>query len=184
LLLLSSGIASAQPIVDPQSGAPAPAGPPPEATEERTAFNSIYAELGGSGLYYSVNFDRIVHDLLSVRVGFMYMSITSTATAGSTSASSTATTMAFPILANFIVGSLKHKLEVGAGMDLFYFSNEAKAFGTSASASGFAPWPTGVVGYRLIPGDGGFTFRASFTPTYIPDYGVWWWGGVSFGYAF
>src|SRR5215510_8926003 len=107
-------IASAQPVVD-NAAAPAPAAAPAAAPEEegdgRTAFNSVFVELGGNGAWYSINYDRILHPMVSARLGVMYMSVSTAASAGGTSASSSSTWMAFPILANFLVGTPNHKLE-------------------------------------------------------------------------
>ncbi len=63
----------------------------------------------------------------------------------------------------------------------------ASTFGATASAKGFVVAPTATAGYRYVPTDGGFNFKAGFTPflisaggqtTFVP------WAGIAAGYGF
>jgi hypothetical protein len=154
------------------------------APAARTARNSIFIELAGNGGIYSLNYDRVITEQFSVRAGFGYMSMGATASSGTTSVSAKASILAVPVVGNFLLGSQNHKLELGAGITMFRFSGDASnSLGNSASATGMAPAGTAVIGYRYVPGDGGFTFRAGFTPLVFKD--DWLpWGGLSFGYLF
>jgi len=145
-----------------------------QTKHERTALNSIYLELGGNGPLYSLNYERFVSDEISARIGVMFMSVSASATAGTTTTSA--------------IGGPNHKLELGAGAVLMYFSGTgASTFNAVATASGFVIAPTAIVGYRYVPTDGGFNFRAGFTPLFIAAGGqstFFPWGGIAAGYSF
>lgn len=129
----------------------------------------MYVELFGNCVLYSLNYDRMLTDAVSLRAGFMYL------------ASARETIMMIPLMASYLFGSGNHKVELGAG--LLVTNGPAEA---TEIASGFAlgpwgsVWGTAVVGYRYAPREGGFLFRAGFTPTFnvLPLF------GVSVGYAF
>ena len=132
-----------------------------EAPEPAPAENSIYIEGLGAGLFYSLNYERLVVEQLAVRIGFSYTSWGASATAGSSSSSASSTYLTFPITASYIgVRGGKHSLELGGGMTLVYASGSASAGGVSATGSGAAPLGILMVGYRLHPiGRAGFQFR-------------------------
>ena len=168
------------------AAAPAPAPAPYQATvpekqsKERTAFNTIFVELLGNGGLYSLNYDRLINDYVSIRGGFSYISVG--ASSGTSSAS--VTLMTFPVMANFLVGSPSHKLELGAGPLFAYASGSSSGgVGGAVSASGFGVAGTAVIGYRYVPYDGGFHFKVGFTPLFGAG-GFLPWGGISFGYTF
>jgi hypothetical protein len=150
-------------------------------SQERTAFNAIYVELGGNGLWYSMNYERLVQDF-SLRVGASFMSVSASAGTSSASVSS----FGIPLTASYLgIGGQNHKLEVGAGILFERFSGQASSgFGQNATGGGFYPMATFVFGYRYAPAGGGFNFKLAFTPVYHPDLGTFPWGGMSFGYGF
>ena len=134
----------------------AAAATPALASEDRSATNSIFLEGGGSGLAYSLNYERIFENDFGLRVGFSYLSIS--ATAGSASANATVWTV--PVMANYVgLSSGNHALELGGGATVIGFSGAASGFGVSASASGPAVLGTAILGYRRQPPNGGFQFR-------------------------
>ena len=149
----------------------------------RTARNSIYLELAGNGLLYTINYDRVINENFSVRAGLGYLSVSASASSGGQTASAKVSLMGIPVLANFMLGGDNHKIELGAGMTLFYASGSASSADAVASGSGMAPVGTAVLGYRYVPHDGGFTFRAGFTPL-VSKQGFQPWAGMSFGYVF
>jgi hypothetical protein len=155
----------------------------------RTANNSIFLELLGNGLLYSINYERFFEDSgFSVRGGFSYISLSASAGNAATGTSSAkATFMTFPLLGNYYVGGRDHKLQLGLGVTFMYAAESAGGGGVGvASVSGFVPAPTAVVGYRYIPHDGGFAFFIGLTPFIVPggDKSVLPWGGMSFGGVF
>ena len=139
---------------------------------------SIYAELGGSGILFSINFDsRFTKSPLGfggrVGVGFV----------GDDNYDYTnQSVLTFPIQVNYIFGKPHsvHSFEVGAGLtfsakkiDLFGYQE-----GTYSSVYG-----TACFMYRRLPKDGGFFWRAGFTPILGSGY-VFASAGVSIGYIF
>ena len=157
-----------------------------EVTAEKSASasNALYVELGGNGAWYSVNYERYLRDDASVRVGAMYMSVE--ATAGESSGS--ASWLAIPVMFNYLgLRAGNHALELGAGVDVMHFSAGASTFDATASASGVVPVGTATIGYRYAAPDGGFLFKAGYTPLFFvttEEKQVFHWGGMSFGYRF
>jgi len=156
-----------------------------EATAEKaSAGNALYVELGGNGAWYSLNYERYLRDDASVRVGAMYMSVE--ASAGEASAN--ASWLAVPIMFNYLgLHAGSHALELGAGVDVMHFSAGASSFDATASAEGVVPVPTATIGYRYASRDGGFLFKAGYTPLFFvttDEKQVFHWGGMSFGYRF
>jgi hypothetical protein len=155
-----------------------------EAVPVRSARNSIFLELGGNGLVYTINYDRVVSESFSIRVGLGYMAGGVTSSSGGETASVKVSAMGIPLMANYLLGSANHKLELGGGLTLFRFTGSgSSSLGAEASVSGIFPVGTAVIGYRYVPADGGFTFRAGFTPILTQDRFVPW-AGLSFGYLF
>jgi len=138
--------------------------------------NSTYIEVGGSGLWYSFNYDRIVRrkerTALSARVGFSYF--------GNLANTNTIT---FPLSISFLYGKHKNFLELGGGPTTLYSFDE--------NITGIGA--LGIIGFRHQPMESkGLMYRIVFNPfigEYSTDKGYWnWvsipWGGVSFGYVF
>lgn len=150
-----SGDAAAPPESS-KSSAKEPSSASGPGSEGRTAKNSVFGELLGPGLWYSVNYERMVIDDLGVRVGFMFISLS--ASAGSTSSSAKFVTL--PMTVNYIgVSSGTHSLEVGGGGTLAHASSSTSSGGLNAAGSGVGGWGNIHVGYRIQPPDGGFQFR-------------------------
>ena len=169
----------------------------PEAVDPKgkPAPNSIFFEGLGSGLYYSINYERRVIDDLGVRAGFGYVSVTTTAAAGSSSAKASATYLTIPITVSYLgIRGRKSGLELGGGLTLAYAGGSASAGVSSTSGSGIQPLGTAMVGYRLHPVDGaGFQFRVGVMALaakglgFNPDpnnFGILPWFYISFGAGF
>ncbi|MEM8488309.1 MAG: hypothetical protein AAF564_22360 [Bacteroidota bacterium] len=142
-----------------QDGAP----PPPK--------NSLYLELGGNALAYSINYDRIIGDDFSVRAGIGFFS-TDLDEGGSSSIAG------IPVMANYLLGSGNSRLELGAG--ILIVTGSFDVAGASDSGAGVAG--TGTFAYRFQKPEGGVFFKGGFTPiiaggSFIP------WFGVSIGYT-
>lgn len=132
--------------------------------------NNLFIEAGGSAIVYSINYDRLITDNLSIRGGLSYLKGTFFFDYSFT---------LFPVSVNYLVGSGDSKLELGAGVT--FYSGELKLFGLSGSKDDFLG--NFIIGYRYQPSDGGFIFRAAFTPIYSQN-GIHAWGGLSIGTAF
>lgn len=144
-----------------------------------TLFNSSVAqtgfvELGGPGLA-SINFDTRFskkNDGIGGRVGIGGFSFTETFT-------DTKSGLIFlPIGLNYIFGKdNKNFFEVGAGV--------TPVFGTGDFISDFSEtFGHIILGYRMQPENGGFTFRAFVCPVFGAGAFIPYYGGISFGYKF
>ncbi len=186
-------VVPARPAAPPPQYAPAshgqgqgqgqPAFEPGEERKIRKAENAVFLELGGNGLVYSINYERIFGDSdFSVRVGLSYISLS----ASNSSTSAKLNLVTVPVLGNYYVGGRDHKLQLGAGLTFFYASGNTGSNDGLVSFSGLVPAPTVAIGYRYLPAKGGFTFFIGFTPFIIPGNNkiVQPWAGMSFGGAF
>ena len=140
------------------------------------AQNSIYVEGGGNALFYSINYDRRFSRHLSGRLGLMVAPGESSA-----APADEAIVAIIPVMANYLVGTGSHRLELGGGPVVLAAAANTEAFGEFADA-GLAGVTT-TFGYRYQPLDGGFVFRIGVNPFYS-DKRLQLWGGVSLGYAF
>ncbi|HSI77927.1 MAG TPA: hypothetical protein VK957_18655 [Lunatimonas sp.] len=151
---------------------------------------SIYAELGGAGLAYSFNydfrFDKGDINSWGMRVG-----------AGGWSRNDgnySEGLLTVPVQVNRLLGKSRHFFEFGGGATFIYY-RDRNSWGNNDYVyknfnfildSGNTPAFMGTLnmGYRKIPEDGGFTFRANITPIFNHT-GFWpLFGAVSFGYSF
>ena len=151
-----------------------------QAQEEMDSFpltkkNTVYLELGGNGLWYSLNYDRFLwkrsKSAIAARIGVAYF--------GGQGAHATTV----PVTVSYLFGGKKHFLEVGTGFTwLQSYSEKIAGFGYF-----------GVIGYRFQRiQQSGLMYRISLTPflaEYSTDKGSlnWvgtFWGGVSIGYGF
>jgi hypothetical protein len=156
-------VAGAQGSWVPNYGMPAPLPPIPT---ERTANNAFYVELLGAGFIYSFNYDRTFGDF-SARIGFSYFGISSF--------DSSASFLAIPLQLNYLgIGNKRHMLELGAGATIYHLGGGTDTWGFSDSSAETLLVPTGVIGYRMQPLDGGFFLRAGFTPLLFPHDFVFW----------
>jgi hypothetical protein len=140
------------------------------------SLNAAYGEIGGSGIIPTVNYERRLNERWFGRIGlgvaFSYTEEDSDAA------------FAIPLTVSSVNRpASNHHLELGGGItivagdrqELFdYGDDDDENFSTLSV--------TGIVGYRYQKPDGGFLFRATFTPVvsegdFLP------WAGVSFGYA-
>lgn len=130
-----------------------------------SAKNTFYAELGGSGLIYSLNYDRLIAPNVSVRGGLSYIGFA--ASSGGSSAGVGLLTI--PLTASYLfnLGGSPSHIEVGAGVTPLIGSVSGTALGSTAANTGVSSMLTGIVGYRLQPFDGGFNFRANVTPLFF-----------------
>ncbi len=154
---------------EPAKAAPTNAEPAKEKKEAdpktRPAPNSVFVELLGAGVWYSLNYERRVIDDLGIRVGLSYMAFGASVSSGTTTASAGYSMFNIPITAEYLgVRSGKHGLEAGGGVTMSFVGGSASVSsgGTTSTASGSVlnPFGTVFVGYRLHPvGKAGFQFR-------------------------
>jgi hypothetical protein len=171
LSLLSASAARAQepqaaPVTSLSSGA-------------RTASNVLYIEGGGNAILYSINYERFFLENFAVRVGAGYMRLSDNTT------NENAQVLLAPVMLEFLgARSGAHCFEIGAGA-LIAYASQSLADGTGGTdfQDGSQVWFTGTVGYRYAPLNGGFTFKAAFTPI-LADGNFMPWFGLSAGVIF
>jgi hypothetical protein len=171
-----------------------PTGSPPALVQQGPAQaqpdkqNSLYLELGGTSLLYSVNYERFVNSGLSIRVGFSYLSVTAVANDGTSMSTASASWATVPLMAEYLgMRNGSHTLELGAGINAMYFSGHASTFDAFSSFTGVAAIPAANIGYRFTDPKGGFVFRAAYTPLFVvtgQNKTILSWFGTSFGYRF
>lgn len=170
------------------------------AQDKKVPHQSVFVELGGSGLAYSFNydfrFDDSRMDSWGMRVGVGGYNMDGDSF------------YSLPVLVNRLYGKGPHYFEVGAGVTLFgmddnsysycangYFDPNGMYVCTdqlSTNSYNFilpvdnSPSLMGTMnfGYRKVPVDGGFTFRVNLTPIFNNN-GFWpLFAGIGVGYAF
>lgn len=170
------------------------------AQDKKVPHQSVFVELGGSGLAYSFNydfrFDDSRMDSWGMRVGVGGYNIDGDSF------------YSLPVLVNRLYGKGPHYFEVGAGVTLFGMDDNSYSY----CANGYfdpngmylctdqvttnsynfilpvdnSPSLMGTMnfGYRKVPVDGGFTFRVNLTPIFNNN-GFWpLFAGIGVGYAF
>lgn len=130
---------------------------------------SMYVELGGPGLA-SINFDTRFSKSnggFGGRAGIGGFSIDGSGI------------VFVPLGVNYLLGKDdKHFFELGGGVTPVFATGEL-AGDNFSSTFGHV-----LFGYRLQPGDGGFTFRGFISPVFGKGFFIPYYGGVSFGYKF
>lgn len=135
---------------------------------------AVYFELGGPGLA-SFNYDMRLRGEkgLGARVGVGGFSLGD--------AENRATAMFIPIVVNYIASNdERNYLEIGAGTTIVNLrasdSRKDDRFRSNFNHIDIA--------YRLQPKNGGFFFRAAFTPIFNKNFFWPYYGGISLGYKF
>jgi hypothetical protein len=156
LLVVARGAAA-----DPPGVAPTLDVSPHPTDHALLARTTLYAEVGGPGILYSLNVERLVRDDVGVRVGF------STAAAGTfcgeagcgftSNTSANANIYLVPITASYLgIHAHRHVLELGGGATVAH-AQRTFVGGLRSATGGFA---SALVGYRFHPVDSDhFQFR-------------------------
>jgi len=113
--------------------------------------NGWYLELLGNGGLYSINYERRIRPKLVMRYGATNW------TSEDWFSDSETRIYAFPITTSYLIGSAKHKFEVGGGI---LAGHQKDHFD-----EGFFLSLTGIAGYRY-EADSGFLFRVGLAPFY------------------
>ena len=146
--------------------------------------NTIYFELLGNGLAYSLNYDRMVTDKISVRAGYGGLTVSqmrADPTGFGIITEDVKITM-IPVLANYLRGEGKHKLEMGGGIVLVSIASTVNAADVNFKLAADGAIPTGNFGYRYQKSEGGFFFKASLCPFFAETMVTS--VGLGFGYSF
>ena len=150
-----------------------------ETKEITTIFNhknSVQLELFGHGLFYSLNYERVVLNRslfkTTAQVGISYYP-----------PKTGIMELWIPVLVNELISFKAHNLELGGG---YIFTNEPVLFPESAHHRSWGGFLTGRVGYRYQKPNGHLILKAAFTPIFEYRGNDWFHpsGGLSVGYAF
>ena len=134
--------------------------------------NHIYLELGGHGLMYSVNYERMISGDFYLKAGASIFEFGLWEGTGDKF-------MVFPVSLGVVTGKTRHHNEFGAGIDVIYRKDlqddrESKKYFT----------PIALAAYRYHY-DNGWVFRGSFTPFYdVEEEKIIPYFGLSFGRMF
>lgn len=129
---------------------------------------SIYLELAGSGGLGSVNYEQDFYlfnkGALAWRAGFSVAPIDKNNGVG----------LVFPLMAHAKIGTGSSQVDLGVGQGF-----------TMTTKGAFFLLTTASVGYRFQKETSPWFFRAAYTPliSYIVDFQVQHWGGLSIGYT-
>ena len=146
------------------------------------ARNSIFLELGGNGVVYSLNYDHKFFDHASARIGGSYIRFSAD---DPNTLDGRISLLFVPITASYLVGEGNSRLELGGGPLITVASSGGGTVDNEQfdNFRGGGVGFTGIVGYRLQPRNGGFLFRIGFTPVFAPGYFLPW-AGLSLGATF
>ncbi len=141
--------------------------------EQPTAKNAFYVELGGNGIFYSLNYDRLVTPNVAARAGVMLFRAEDNESNG-------VGVVVAPVVVSYLFGEGNSHFEAGLGLGLATASIDHVDFGEEFDQTVYG---TGVLGYRYQPETGGVVFRAGLTPVFNAENFAPW-IGLSIGYAF
>ena len=144
--------------------------------------NTIYLELLGNGLLYSLNYDRMVTDNISVRAGYGGLTVSNSTVSSGVIVTEDIKITLIPVLANYLRGEGNHKLEMGGGIVLVSVDYSGNVADVDFSLAADGAIPTGNLGYRYQKSEGGFFFKASLCPFFAETMVTS--VGLGFGYSF
>ncbi len=131
--------------------------------------NGLYLEIFGTGGEASINYEKIINNMIAVRVGV-----------GGTGAIFEQS-LALPFSASYLLGANQNYLEMGIGGSYFSIDDDISE-DTFLDITESQVVANGIIGYRYL-GDYGYTFRLAFTPAITKD-GFQAMGGAMLGFTF
>jgi hypothetical protein len=131
--------------------------------------NNVYLELAGSNFGGSINYERLISDDWSIRIGgYPYVRTDSTANQYYRDTNQPLLGANIVCTASYLIGPGNHKLEIGGGFTCFIPALYGTGLGMLA----------GIIGYRFQPKGGGFLFRIAFTPLIFDNVTIFQGGGL------
>lgn len=137
------------------------------STAQTRKSNNIFLEVFGNAGAFSLNYDRIVYNNFSARVGMMLLP------------SDSKLITSVPLIMNYRFYIGNNYLEAGLGATFF---SSSLNFGKLGEKTVEGKIFTGVISYCLQT-EGGINAKVSFTPFYYNQEFIPF-GGFSFGYSF
>lgn len=131
--------------------------------EQQPKSNTVYLEIGGNNVFYSINYEKELLSNLSPRIGISIMPISEYSNAGKQSNSK----LFISLMANYFIDlNTNNKIEIGVGA----------SYGLETF------FPAISFGYRYSPNNGGFVFKLAFTPLLNREiFDVFPWFGIGLG---
>jgi len=134
-------------------------------------------------MFYSINYERMVTNKISARLGYTNWSLS-----GFPLGFVTITDFGlwgFPVMVDFLLGDSNRHLELGLGalVGEVHFEAEDMFWGMKVDGYRLFALGTGTFGGRYQPKTGGFLFRIGVTPFFDFEE-VMLSGGMSFGFVF
>jgi hypothetical protein len=167
-----------------------PRGPIGLAEREKRYCKSVYVELGGRALMYSLNFDMRAakgsRNGWGISGGFSRWGFVLVEDGRSNYVDHALNLL--PISINYLLGKKRHLLELGAGATFILgglkgYNIEENAFVDKAtSATGM--YGHFLLGYRYAPPVNGIMLRLSATPLFTSSSEIRLWAGLSIGFQF
>lgn len=147
---------------------------------------TVYLELLGNGLVYSLNYDLRLEkgrqDGHGIRIGAGIMPVSERGFSGN---EARGTVVTVPLAYNYLIGRRRSAFEVGAGLTPVF----GHVAGVDVSGNEVDDADATVIGflnagYRYQPLNNGFVFRFTWTPAVTNEGFFPLWFGLSFGYGF
>lgn len=151
--------------------------------------NSAFLEVGGPGGFYSTNYEHLLNEVVSLRVGATSWNITSFDKQGEKMAAAIVGAAARVDISRYLGKEEGRYIELGATITI---GNYSRSSYDSIEADGAFTTLVPMLGIRYQPPRGGFMYRATATPyvplsggtAQYPHEGVQPGASLSVGYAF
>lgn len=138
-----------------------------EQTADTFTKNSIFAEFGGAGIIYTLNYERRVARYAGIRVGFGYTFQDLEFYSGGSGSLNDQYRFVVPVMLNLLPQSGAHAGELGAGLAIRYeYEKDVAYAGENDNVTlerVFDAYGTGLIGYRYQPPTSGFHLRAGLS---------------------
>lgn len=142
--------------------------------------HSVYYELFGQGILYSLNYDYRFSRNLSGRIGYTHL-------VGSFFFIDSFSITGVPLMLNYLVGRDKHYFELGGGIITGKIkirdTDHGSFFEDNYTDESNFTIGTATIGYRYQPAIQGLIMRVGFTP-FFNSHGALPWVGWSLGHSF
>lgn len=135
-----------------------------QITGPNAAVNAAFLEVGGPGGFYSLNYDRLLNDNVSIRAGATSWSVTSFDKQGEKLTAGIVAATVRADVSRFVDRTEGRYAEAGAAIS---FASHSRSSYDTIVADGSFVTLVPMIGIRSQTRNGGFMYRATFTP-FVP----------------